>query len=103
MARIGMLDVSLNESRHPATGGALRLDQQPEFRRTPGAWRTHAPGQSHDGGSRGNRRTFHRHSELEVRIKRSAETLRFRRDGACPSQPGGETQVSYQGIALAIP
>ena len=31
VARVGMLDVSGNESRHFAAGRALRFDQQPEF------------------------------------------------------------------------
>ena len=31
MARVVMLDVSWDESRHFATGRTLRFDQQPEF------------------------------------------------------------------------
>src|ERR1700674_3669225 len=68
MARVGMLDVPGHESRHPAATRTLRVNQQPEFRRTPGPRRTHAPGQPHDGGSGGDCRTFYRHKELAISI-----------------------------------
>src|SRR6202023_1164979 len=73
MARVGMLDVPRHESRHPAAGRTLRLDQQSEFRRTPRPRRTHAPGQPHDGGGGGDCRTFHGYKELAISIVMTVE------------------------------
>ena len=46
VARIGLLDVSGDESRYFAAGPALRRHQQPQLRRTPGQGWPHAPRQS---------------------------------------------------------
>src|ERR1700733_10073298 len=71
MARVGMLDVSGDESRLSATGGTLRFDQQPEFRGAAGARRTHAFGQSDDGGGGGDCRAFYGHSELAIQLEKA--------------------------------
>src|SRR5208283_657461 len=89
MARVGMLDVSGHESRHSATWGALRFDQQSEFRRKAGARWAHALGQSDDGGGGGNRGTFHRHKKLAISIALCG-------DGALP-RPSGRSPASTQG------
>ena len=52
----GLLDVPRDERRHRASRPALRVDDQPQFRRTAGSGRAHPPAQSGDGGGRGRDR-----------------------------------------------
>src|SRR2546425_5050154 len=47
-----MLDVPRHESRRAAERGALRLDVEPQLRRTPGTRRSHPPDESANGGGR---------------------------------------------------
>ena len=75
VARVGMLDVPGHESRHPAAGRALRLDQQPEFRRPAGPRRAHAPGQPDDGGRGRDCRAFHGYSEVEVSVANNVQGI----------------------------
>src|SRR6188508_1322438 len=57
MAESGLLDVSRDERRHSGAGRALRVDLEPELRRTAGARRPHASDESSDGGCGGDRGT----------------------------------------------
>src|SRR6266481_4912341 len=99
MARVGVLYVSGNESRHFATRRALRVDQQPEFRRTARPRRPYAPGQSDDGNSGGDCRTLHRHKELEVRIEPTAEKGLVETSLA-PSQPAETMRCRISGFVF---
>ncbi len=91
MARIGMLDVPGDESRHFAAWRALRVDQQPEFRRAAGTRRADASGESDDGGRCGDCGAFHGYSELEVSVVvASARTPALL--GKCATTNVGATQ-----------
>ena len=65
-----MLHVPGDERRHPRPGGALRLDLQPQLRRSPGAARADPPGQPRDGRRRGGGRAFRRRADLELIVDR---------------------------------
>ncbi len=47
-------------------GRALGVDEQPELRRAPGPWWTHAPGQPGDGCRGGGHRPLRRRARLEL-------------------------------------
>ena len=68
VARVRLLDVPGNESRHSAAGRALRLDEQSEFRRPAGARWTHTSGEPDDGSGGGDFRALHGYSEVEVSV-----------------------------------
>src|SRR6185295_6748644 len=68
MARSGMLDVFGNERRYPPARRALCFDQQQEFRRASGPWRSHTPRQSHDGGGGGDQGSLYGREKLAVQI-----------------------------------
>ena len=53
VARAGLLDVPGDERRPAGARRALRLHQQPQFRRPPGRRRPHPSGEPGDGGGRG--------------------------------------------------
>ena len=67
LARGGLLDVPGDEPRHPRAGRALRLHVQPQLRGPAGPRRPHTSGLAADGGGRGDRGAFHRHTQLELR------------------------------------
>src|ERR1017187_2146434 len=102
MARIGMLDVPGHESRHFATGRALRFDQQPQFRRTAGAWRTDAFSQSHDGGGRGDCGTFHGRKELAVSVTSGGDGALPRPSGAKPRFHTKANQTPWNHFASTV-
>ena len=60
MARAGLLDVSRDERRFSRSRRALRIHDQPQFRRTPGARRPHASDEPRDGRGRCTDRAHHR-------------------------------------------
>ena len=64
LARGGMLHVPRHEPRHPAAGGALRVDLQPQLRGPPGQGRPHPPGEPGYGGGGGDHRAFRRHPRV---------------------------------------
>ena len=53
-----------HEPRHPAAGGALRVDLQPQLRGPPGQRRPHPPGKPGNGGGGGACRAFRRHPRV---------------------------------------
>src|SRR5690606_13720946 len=67
MARAGLLHVPGDECRPPGTGRALRIDQQPQFRRSAGAGRSHPSGVAGDGRRSRCCRTFRRREDLLMR------------------------------------
>src|SRR5450631_1809226 len=97
MARVGMLNVSRHESRHPATGRALRFHQQPEFRRPAGPRRTHAPRQSDDGGGSGDCGTLHGYKELAISV---VMTVERRGVSPVPLAPGAPLDRRAEGFKL---
>ncbi len=58
MARTGLLDVPRHERRPVVAGRALRVDFEPQFRRTPGPRRQDASGEPGDGRGRRDCGTF---------------------------------------------
>ena len=67
MARARLLDVPGHERRPAGAGRALRLDQQPQFRRPPGRRRPHPPGQPRHGRRRRGARPFRRRPSIRLR------------------------------------
>ncbi len=69
VAGIRVLDVSGNESRYPATRRTLRFDQQSQFRRASGTWRTDASGEPDDGCGSGYRGALYGYSQLAFSLR----------------------------------
>ena len=64
MARTGLLNVSRNEPRQAVSGGALRVDLEPQLRGPSGLQGPNPSGITRNGGRSGNRRTLRRYSRV---------------------------------------
>src|SRR5579864_8803502 len=70
-----MLDVRGNQRRCRAGRQTLRLDVEPQLRRTPGPGRTYAPRQSADRGRIGDRRLHRRPIQARLTTMQPLSTL----------------------------
>jgi len=66
MAGVRLLCLPWDEPGHPQPRRALRVDLQPQLRRTPGRGRTHTPGQPEDGRRGRSRGQVRRHPGVEL-------------------------------------
>src|SRR6218665_1440039 len=66
MARTGLLDVPGHEPRQAQAAGTLRLDLQPQFRRSPGLQGPHPSGGTRHGRRRRADRPFRRYPRVAV-------------------------------------